>query len=154
MGALVLTACALGELVGTDFAKSATLLFIAAESALAYATAGFLKVPMSGWRDGSYVLDILKTSSFGNRLVLKYFERWAVFAVFFGTAVAFGDSAIAFASLLPPPVCLLLLAFGVALHFGIGLILGLNNFLWSFASTYPAVFWLSSSLYKTTYQVG
>jgi hypothetical protein len=147
MGALVLVASTLGELVGTDFAKSATLMFIAAESALAYATAGLLKVPMPGWRDGSYVLDILRTSSFGNRMILRSFERVPLFAVFFGAAVAFGDTAIAFASLLPPPVCASLLAFGIALHFGIGLVLGLNTFLWSFVSTYPAVFWLSTSLY-------
>jgi hypothetical protein len=147
MGSIVLAACALGELVGTETAKEITLLFIAIESAFAYATAGFLKIPMPGWLDGSYVLDILRTGSFGNKSLLSYFSKWPLCATFFGCAVAFGDSAIAFAAVVPPPACILVLAFGVALHFGIGIVLGLNTFLWSFTSTYPAILWVSFALY-------
>jgi hypothetical protein len=44
----------------------AGLVFIAAQAALAYGTSGFLKVPEKGWRNGAFVVDVLKTSSFGN----------------------------------------------------------------------------------------
>jgi hypothetical protein len=147
MASVVLASSALGELVGTDFAKSATLLFIAAESALAYATAGFLKVPLGGWRDGTFVLDVLRTASFGNKRVLKLFEDLPLLAVVFGLGVVLGDSAIAFASVLPPYLSAILLVYGVALHIGIALILGLNNFVWSFVAAYPAILWVSTCLY-------
>jgi hypothetical protein len=38
--------------------------------------------------------------------------------------------------------------FGVFLHIGIAAVLGLNTFLWSFVGTYPAVLWVSASIYS------
>jgi hypothetical protein len=147
MASILLVATFLGELVGTDFSRAAAVIFIAVESAFAYATAGFLKVPMKGWRDGSYVLDVLRTGSFGNPWILRTFEIHRPLAVLFGVGVAFGDSAIAFAAVLPPPVSAGLLAFGLVLHVGIAAVLGLNTFVWSFVATYPAVLYVSAHLY-------
>jgi hypothetical protein len=147
MASILLIATLLGELVGTGFSRAAAVLFIAVESAFAYATAGFLKVPMKGWRDGSYVLDVLRTGSFGHPWILRTFEAHRPLAVVFGLGVAFGDSAIAFAAVLPPSVAAGLLAFGVILHLGIAAVLGLNTFVWSFVATYPAVLYVSHQLY-------
>jgi hypothetical protein len=147
MASILVFAALIGEAAHSSFATAATLIFIAVEAAFAYATAGFLKAPLKGWRDGSFVLDVLRTGSFGNAWILKTFETWRLLPVLFGLGVAFGDSAIAFAALTPPMACLALLAFGLALHAGIAIVLGLNTFVWSFAATYPAILWVSLQIY-------
>jgi hypothetical protein len=148
MASIVLVAATAAELIGTQFSKSAALTFIAGQAILAYGTSGFLKLKPAGWHDGTFVIDILRTSSFGNQGLLKWVEGKTFLAKLLGWGVVYGDCGLALAFLLPPPLCLLVLSFGVLLHVGIARMLGLNTFLWSFVATYPAIFWLSTSLYR------
>lgn len=148
MSMIALTAVTLAECVGTTFSVEACLIFIAAQSALAYATSGILKVRERGWRDGSFVTEMLKTSTFGNRSLLRLVEQSALLAMFLGCSVAMGDCLLGFAAFMPPALCLGALTFGLFFHLGIAAVLGLNTFVWSFVGTYPAVFWVSTSLYS------
>jgi hypothetical protein len=43
----------------------------------------------------------------------------------------------------PPPLVVVPLALGVMFHAGIAAVMGLNNFVWAFTSTYPAVLFVS-----------
>jgi hypothetical protein len=150
MATIILVASTLSRLVGTTFSVRACLVFIAAEASLAYGTSGLLKIVMKEWRDGTFVTEILKTSSYGNRRLLEVFKNRRGIAIFAGWAVCMGDCSLSSAALLPPEFCLSLLAFGVALHFGIATVLGLNTFVWSFVATFPAILWCSVHLYSTT----
>jgi hypothetical protein len=148
MSLIALTAATMAALAGTTFSIKAGLIFIAAQSGMAYATSGLLKVKEAGWRDGRFVTEILKTSTFGNRILLRTVEQSLPLAIFLGCSVAIGDCVLGFAAFMPPDVCLAVLVFGLFLHIGIAAVLGLNTFLWSFVGTYPAVFWVSTSLYS------
>jgi hypothetical protein len=50
------------------------------------------------------------------------------------------------------PWRLLFLGWGVAFHLGCAVVMGLNNFLWAFIATYPALLfaadWLAATLRK------
>ena len=63
MASLVLITSTLAEGIGTPNAKIAALLFVCGQAALAYGTSGLLKVMNAGWYDGSFVVEVLKTSS-------------------------------------------------------------------------------------------
>jgi hypothetical protein len=147
MSLIVLVVSTLGEAVGTQAAYSAALVFVAAQSALAYGTSGFLKALENGWRNGDFVKEILATSSFGNRALLRLFTSHAILGRCCGCAVAFGDCFLGIAALLPPVACAWALGFGLILHVGIARILGLNTFLWAFGATYPAILFVSSWIY-------
>jgi hypothetical protein len=141
MSLVALSALTLGAAVGTSFG-------IEAQSALSYATSGILKVGETGWRNGEFVTEILKTSTFGNRSVLQLVEQNAWLGQVLGCSVAIGDCVLGSAVFLPPGACLAVLTFGLFLHIGIAAVLGLNTFLWSFVGTYPAVLWVSASIYS------
>ena len=63
MTSIALLASTLSEAAGTNFGRAAGLAFIAAQASLAYGTSGFLKITERGWRDGTFVMDLLRTSS-------------------------------------------------------------------------------------------
>lgn len=148
MGSIAVLACTLAEGSGTQVGKCIALTFIAAQASLAYGTSGFLKVGAKGWRDGTFIVDILQTSSFGNRYLLGFLKGKSLLAALLGCGVAYGDCAVSVAMLLPPLLCITVLFFGVVLHLGIALVLGLNTFLWSFIATYPALLWISSLIWS------
>lgn len=143
MASILILTCTIAEGVPAVYGKEISIFFIVAQSSLAYATSGFLKLTKKDWQNGKYVTEILKTSSFGNRYLLQQVLKKKYLAKVFGCGVAYGDSVLAFAFAFPPKMCLALLAFGSLLHIGIGLVMGLNNFLWSFGATYPAVYFTS-----------
>jgi hypothetical protein len=147
MSSIALLATTLSEAAGTNFGRFAGLAFIAAQASLAYGTSGFLKITEKGWRNGTFVMDLLKTSSFGHRWLLHLLENRESLATPVGYAIAFGDCAMSCAVFLPPRECIALLCFGVFFHIGIAIVLGLNTFLWSFVATYPAILWGSTHLW-------
>ena len=147
MATIILVAITLSELVGTQVSRSLGLFFIAAQASLAYGVSGFLKVPQLGWRNGSYVKEILSTSSFGNKVLLAFVEKHQLAAKALGLSIGLGDCVLCLGALLPPPLTAVIFCFGFVLHLGIAAILGLNTFFWSFVATFPATMWVSLSLY-------
>ncbi len=148
MTSVVVTALWIGQLGATPAAKLFALLFIALHSMLAYGTAGFLKIQRRGWRDGRYVTELLSTNTFGHGRFYQIMTARPRWAVLLGYLVCYGDCGLAAAGFLPPPVCLFVLIYGLAFHLGLAWVMGLNNFVWSFLSTYPAIFYLSVLLYR------
>ena len=148
MAMIILISVTLAEIINSDFSKETVLFFIAAQSCLAYGVSGFLKQRKKGWHDGSYVKEILKTSSFGNKSILEFVNKYKVIGIVLGYIVVYGDCILSFSFAFPPSICLSLLSFGVLLHIGIARIMGLNTFLWSFGATYPAIYFVSLTLYN------
>ncbi|WP_344851213.1 hypothetical protein [Pedobacter jeongneungensis] len=135
------------NVINTVTSMSCALFFIAAQAALAYGTSGFLKMQKIGWYNGEYVTDILKTSSYGNKKVLAITQKSRSVAKVLGIMVVYGDCLLSVSFLFPPHICMFILVFGVCLHVGIGRIMGLNTFLWSYIATYPATYYVSYILY-------
>jgi hypothetical protein len=148
MSSITLVAAALAEGIGTEFARSAALVFIAGQASLAYCTSGALKLTKRGWRNGTFVMDILRTSSFGSRRILEYVHDGSRLSVVAGWTVCVGDCALGVCMFSPPRYCKLVLLFGVLLHLGVATIMGLNTFVWSFIGAYPGIFWASLLVYQ------
>lgn len=148
MGSIAVLACTLAEISGTQAGKCIGLTFIAFQASLAYGTSGFLKAGAKGWRNGTFIMDILRTSSYGNKHVLDFLRNKLVLATLLGCGVAYGDCGLSVAMVLPPLLCITVLFLGVVLHVGIAFVLGLNTFLWSFVATYPALLWISSLIWS------
>jgi len=147
MASILVLTCALAEGIPAIYGKEIAIAFVVGESSLSYATSGFLKLTKIGWQNGNYVIEILKTSSFGNKRLLHYVQKRKWIAKCLGCFVAYGDTILAFSFLFPPRFCLALLGFGIMLHIGIGIVMGLNNFLWSFCACYPAIYFVSLKIY-------
>jgi len=84
MASIVIYSCTLAECVTAGYGKEIAIYFIVAQSSLAYATSGFLKLTKKGWQNGDYVPEILKTSSFGNLRLLAYIEKKNLLPLFWG----------------------------------------------------------------------
>ena len=147
LGQLILIACTLAEIFQSPVAFSACLIFLAAQSALAYATSGWLKAPHRGWWNGQFLLKIMSTSFAGDRSLWLFLTAHRRLARVAGAVVVVADCALGFAALLPPPVCLLVLGLGVLLHLGIARVMGLNTFVWTFVATYPSVWFVCCLLH-------
>ncbi|WP_139235723.1 hypothetical protein [Mucilaginibacter polytrichastri] len=151
MSGIVIAALALGKVASTKHSLDIALAFITAQALLAYGTSGFLKLTKAGWLNGTYVLEILKTSTFGNRKILDYFSKRIMLRFAASFIVVFGDILLSISVLFPPKICLCILLIGLCLHLGIAFVMGLNTFVWAFCATYPAIFYFSCKLYHQVY---
>lgn len=123
--------------------KRIALLFIAAQSILSYLAAGFAKFASSIWRSGKAMSGILATDNYGNLLLSSWLDRFPVLSLIICWLVILFECvapALVFAGPVP---CLVFLACGLLFHLTIAVIMGLNNFFWSFGATYPALLFLS-----------
>ena len=120
-------------------AKQVAIWFIAFQSVLAYVSAGIAKVISTQWRSGSAVRDIVNTRTYGNRLAVQVFDRWPALKPIACWGVILFECSFPLA-LLSPKLAIAYFAFGAAMHLGIAAAMGLNNFLWAFIATYPAIY--------------
>ncbi len=143
-----LIACAAAECFATPVACRLTLLFLAAQASLAYATSGGLKLFHRDWWNGSSILYVLSAHDCGVPTLYRLFTRQRSLASIAGVLLVLGECLLSLAPLLPLPICALLLAGGVLLHLTLARIFGLNIFVWAFPASYPAAYFISLWLYR------
>jgi len=119
--------------------KLADPVFIAAQAALSYLTAGVAKARSAVWRSGRAIPLIVDTDTYGWPWVAGMLAgRPALARSACWTVIVF-ECLFAGALVAPEPVRLAALAVGLAFHLGCALVMGLNTFVWAFAATYPCV---------------
>jgi hypothetical protein len=145
MSAVVLIAMYIGfGPISDDFLQKASLVFISAQTCLAYGVAGVAKLLSPVWRSGAALALILDTSTYGSAGAVAALRRHdgvgrlltrSVIAaeVLFGLGLVF---------VLPASLAWTLLAWGVAFHLANAFLMGLNTFLWAFVSAYPAIIYV------------
>ena len=137
----ILAAATVGTLPGVSPAlRIAALGFVAFQAVLAYAASGIEKLRAGHWRAGARLVQILQDSShrfprLGNRLAAR--PGWARAASW---AVAVGEVLFPLGLLLPPAGFFAVIAAGLLFHAALAVIMGLPMFFWSFAATYPALY--------------
>jgi hypothetical protein len=120
-------------------ARRVVFWFICAETLLAYATAGVVKLRNRRWREGTALQYILATTLFGHNFVRQAVSQLP------GTGRAICWGVILFECTSPFVVltgykgCLLFVFVGLCFHFAIAIVQGLNLFVWVFLATYPAL---------------
>jgi hypothetical protein len=138
--------CLAGLLPDDRLARGAALWFLGLQATLSYVTAGLYKIAGRDWRNGRGLLGVLSTRTYGSPRLSAYLARRP------GQALAAAWSVIAFESLFPlailagPKGALVFLGIGVVFHLANAAVMGLNNFLWAFTATYPAVHYCAERL--------
>jgi hypothetical protein len=145
MTLVVCTGVAVALLVPDHGAQLIALDYVAAQLLLSYAVAGIAKAISPTWRSGKAIVGILSTIGYGSPPVgafLKRHPRLAQAACWW--VIAFECSAAALI-LLGTPGAVAIIAVGLCFHVSIALLMGLNNFVWSFGAAYPALLLLAHS---------
>jgi hypothetical protein len=146
MTTVVIFALALARLCPVSLVETACLWFLALQSALAYATAGFAKLKSPAWRSGSFLSDVLKTELYGHKTLARYFSNG-------NRAKAASWGVMIFESMFPlalldPHLAVVIVVGGGIFHITNALAMGLNSFIWPFVATYPAILYCSQWSYR------
>lgn len=139
-------------LVDNEVIKIIGIIFIGTQLCLSYFIAGIAKLASKTWRSGLAVKGILSTFMFGSsglrNLVVK--NNWLNKLLCWGTIIF----EIIFISCLFIPSSEVLICFlivGALFHIANAIIMGLNDFVWSFLSAYPAIYYshkfITSAIY-------
>lgn len=89
----------------------------------------------------------MQTEVFGDRRVAWFLARHPQLPRVVSLLLLSGELACACAPWVPPPVCYGLLCLALLFHAGVALSMGLNTFLFAFASGFPAMIFTSRWLY-------
>ena len=128
-------------------ARAIPVGFLAVQVMLAYFTSGVVKALAPRWRSGEAFRIVLMSENYGCRPLGNLVTKWPSLGQISGWSVILFELGFPFVVLLGPRPALLLLILGLGFHFGVAAAMGLNGFVWSFAATYPAVFWLSTKIH-------
>lgn len=140
MSFITLTAAALTGLVGLTEGNVVVLLtFVAAQSALAYLTAGVAKLASPTWRSGSAISGIVSATSYGSPLWHRIVTSVPSAGLVLCWSTMLWEALFPIALLGHAPSMLVILILGVCFHAGCAIVMGLNDFFWAFVGTYPAI---------------
>lgn len=148
MGNVILAALLLAAVVDTPLVQSTCLTFIALESAAAYATAGLSKLTHVGWRDGSFVRELISTAGFGSARAAGYVTRSGLLSTSLGVAVVTYECLFPSILVAPYEWAIAGLAVGALFHAGVAVVMGLNTFVWAFTAAYPALLFVNSQVHR------
>lgn len=123
----------------TPFILDVGLWFLALQLSLAYFSAGAAKVISRVWRSGTAVFEIFDTASYGHEPVARYLLRYPAISWFLSWSVISFELLFPLGLVLPSLALAAFLVWGVVFHLSCAAIMGLNNFVWSFVGTYPAM---------------
>jgi hypothetical protein len=133
---------------GSVVVQYAAIIFIAFQAILSYLTSGAYKLINEGWRNGNNLQAILSTEVFGNLYVKRIMDNLPNSYIIGSFLIMFGELFLGICFLFPPQLCLLVLFTGVLFHLSVAVVMGLNTFLWTFGSTYPAIYFISQHYFN------
>jgi hypothetical protein len=139
MALIVFVGLVPATLCPTPAIEFAYLWFVTLQSCLAYATAGWAKAVAPGWRDGTYLVEIMATRIYGHPRLATFLSGHPALARAMARSLIVWECAFPLVLLVPPPVALGFLASGLCFHLANGYLMGLNTFFWSFFAPYPAI---------------
>jgi hypothetical protein len=149
MTLIVLTASTLALVMGGETQGGrAALLFVGSQGLLAYFVAGVAKVISSEWRNEDVVSKITSTVSYGNGAAFRMMDATPGLGRVLTLSVIGFELAMPLAIIFPVHVTMGFLGLAFFFHVGCAVVMGLNDFVWAFASTFPAILFISSVLHK------
>jgi hypothetical protein len=146
MTLVVASGVAVALLVPDSDAATIALYYVAAQLLLSYAVAGIAKAISPSWRSGRAVPGILSTVGHGSPSVGAWLRGHPQLSRLACWSVILFECSAPLLILLGVPGALAIITFGLGFHLSIALLMGLNNFLWSFAATYPALLLLAQGI--------
>ena len=143
VGALLLT---LGVRAGDPGLVLAGLLVAGGQLVLCYSIAGFSKLAIATWRDGTALQDTMTSDPWGHRHASRLIENRR-FAIVASWGVILAEALFPLALLAPTPWLLAALGVMLAFHVATAVVMGLNLFPWAFVAPYPAVLALAWTIH-------
>jgi len=131
------------------FVTSACLLFIAAQSCMAYLVSGLVKLRSSFWLTGLAMRRIMWSRCYGAASIAKLLDRHPLAARLGAVGVVAFECLMPLSPVFPPGAMAGMLVLGIVFHFVVASVMGLNGFLPVFASTYPAIVWLNGVIWRS-----
>lgn len=142
---LVLAALFLHRLAPAgSLAARSCLWFIALQSALAYFIAGINKLLSATWRDGTALVGILGTRTYGHDRASSLLRRFPALSIALSWVVVLFECGFAAALFAGEGVAAAVLGAGLFFHVANAVFMGLNGFVFAFVATYPAVLYVSA----------
>ncbi|MEA2633800.1 MAG: hypothetical protein QOH92_567 [Chloroflexota bacterium] len=120
-------------------AGEAGLIFIAAQSCLAYLVSGVAKLVSPVWMRGDPLLGILSTKAYGSPFSVQMLLMAPRLRRVGGLAMVCFETCFPLCLALPLPALAIILVWGLLFHMSNAVIMGLNTFVWAFVATYPAI---------------
>jgi hypothetical protein len=143
---VVCTGVAIALLVPDHGAQVLAIDYMAAQLLLSYAVAGVAKAISPSWRSGKAIQGIMSTIGYGSPRVGAFLKLHHPLALAACWSVILFECSAPLLILFGTPGALAIIAVGLGFHISIALLMGLNNFLWSFGATYPALLLLAHSV--------
>lgn len=135
----------LGAITAQPLLTLAGVLWIGGQVTICYATCGFGKLILAGWRNGAVPRDVLSSYIYGNLIVHMLVKRGIV-ALTLAWGVILIEALFPLALFAPLPVLAAALGAMALLHLSIAFAMGLNTYLIAFVSAYPSVLLLAQYL--------
>jgi len=122
------------------------VLAIAGQATLAYFVAGAAKLVSPVWRNGSALMGVMKTQSYGHPSAVYFGEHHPRFCSFVCWTTIVTETLFPLILFAPPALAIASLLCFAAFHLSNAYFMGLNAFVWPFLATYPSVMVMNSVL--------
>ena len=141
-------ACAGGLPSATPRLQSAALVFVAFHAALAYVMTGYDKLKSPLWRDGTRLVQILQDGNYRLPPLGDCLARHPLFVAACAWSVILLELLFPLCVTLPPSGFWLFITGGLIFHASVAFTMGLHGFWWSFASAYPAFYFVHACVFS------
>ena len=131
--------------------RYSSIFFVALQSCLSYATAGFSKLISPIWRSGDALTLIMNTETYGSKSISKTLMSYPALAKFLAWIVIIFECAFPLVLFLGLPGYTLFLGWGITFHISNATFMGLNTFFWSFTASYPAILFTATQMQIVVY---
>jgi hypothetical protein len=131
-----------------SFGVEAAFWFIAVQACMSYGTSGIAKLVSPEWRSGQGLIGVMGTEVFGESGVRNILECNAWLPIVLSWSVIGFECCYVMSLLLPLRLLVGLSVLAGLFHAGAARVMGLNNFVLAFVSTYPAIFHCWSVLHR------
>lgn len=148
---VVLAAGGIALLSGSYYCIVAALVFIAGQLTIHYMGGGWMRIQHAAWRDGTYLTRVFGLHTYGRGMAHAIAVRFPEMARYASMSVLLFEVAFVLFYFLPPPTLYFVLAYIALFHVLVALVMGLNNFLWSFVGSFPAFIWVALKIQSLIY---
>ena len=122
------------------------LFFIAGQCLLSYLTSGIAKLGGRAWRDGSGMIGVLSTRTYGWTWLAGVLRARPKIALLLGWLVILTEVLFSLVLVVAPSWIPLFLIGGMLFHVVNAGVMGLNAFVWAFGAAYPAIWFVAQRL--------
>lgn len=129
--------------IDIEIVKKIGIYFIAIQLSLSYTVAGIAKLVSKQWRSGKAIEGILSTYTYGTNFTRNILTKNIVLCKIICWSTILIEIFFPLCLLFSPDITLYCIGFGLLFHLSIAIVMGLNDFVWSFAAAYPAFYFLS-----------